>query len=76
MIPVSEGLSGFNVEVTDKGQTHLKSLVYTNNGYGFPFADTILPQFDMSCIDGSAIGLPNLTVAVSIPLLTRAFTLY
>lgn len=65
-IPVSEGLAGFNVEVTDKQQTGSKSVAYTNNGHGFPFTDTIIPQFERSCIDGSTPGLLNLTIAVSI----------
>ncbi len=65
VIPISEGLAGFNVQVTDKQQTSSKSVVYTNNGHGFPFSDTILPQFELSCIDGSTTGLLNLTIAVS-----------
>lgn len=65
MIPASEGLAGFEVEVTDRQQKNSKSVVYTNNGHGFPFSDAILPQFELSCIDGSTNGLLNLTIAVS-----------
>ncbi|KAJ6789712.1 hypothetical protein PWT90_00576 [Aphanocladium album] len=64
VIPISEGLGGFNVEVTDKQQTGSKSVVYTNNGHGFRFTDTFLPQLELSCIDGITTGLLNLTIAV------------
>jgi hypothetical protein len=63
-VPLSTGVSGFTVDVTDKvgGKTETKH--YDNNRKRFPFSDTLIPQAALSCATDSGNGLLNLTIAV------------
>lgn len=65
-VPISEGISSFTVEVSDKSPNSASTVVYTNNGHGYPYDDTILVQRNLSCFNPSPDGFLNLTVAVSI----------
>jgi hypothetical protein len=65
VIPIAQGVSGFDVEVVDNINGVTNSTLHTNGGYGFPFDDTIVTQPKLSCSEVSFTGLMNLTVAVS-----------
>ncbi|KAH8668991.1 heme peroxidase [Xylariales sp. PMI_506] len=60
-VPISLGVSAFDVEIVDSDATNME----TNGGNGFPFNDAILPQLDTSCTTTVDTGsFLNLTVAV------------
>ncbi|EHK47152.1 hypothetical protein TRIATDRAFT_46525 [Trichoderma atroviride IMI 206040] len=67
VIPVTQGVSGFDVEVVDTSNGATNSTMYKNGGQGFPFDDTIVTQPKLSCSETIYNGLMNLTVAVSLP---------
>jgi hypothetical protein len=64
VIPITQGVSGFDVEVVDNNNGVTNSTIYTNGGQGFPFDDTIATQPKLSCSETIYNGLMNLTVAV------------
>jgi len=51
MIPASQGVSSFNVEMSDNG----RAVIETNGGAGFPVTDVIMPRINFraneSCIE-------------------------
>lgn len=63
-VPISEGISDFTVQVTDKTKTDVSTAIYTNNGHGYPYDDTLLIQPRLSCFNPSPDGFLNVTVAV------------
>lgn len=65
VIPIAQGVSGFDVEVVDTTNGAANSTMYMNGGQGFPFDDTIVTQPKLSCSETLYNGLMNLTVAVS-----------
>lgn len=67
VIPITQGVSGFDVEVVDNNNGVTKSTMYKNGGQGFPFDDMIVTQPKLSCSEVQFNGLMNLTVAVSFP---------
>lgn len=76
-MPISEGISSFTVQITDKSKNGVSTAVYTNNGHNYPYDDTMLIQHDQSCFNPSPDGFLNITVAVGIPFFgngVRAFT--
>ncbi|KAM0261106.1 hypothetical protein ACHAQJ_002367 [Trichoderma viride] len=64
VIPIAQGVSGFDVEVVDNINGVTNSTLYTNGGNGFPFDDTIVTQPKLSCSEVIYNGLMNLTVAI------------
>lgn len=77
VIPITQGVSGFDVEVVDTSNGVTNSTMYKNGGQGFPFDDTIVTQPKLSCSETIYNGLMNLTVAVgfSYPLIHAAWPL-
>jgi hypothetical protein len=65
VIPLSQGVSGFDVEVVDNVNGVINSTLYTNGGDGFPFDDTIVTQPKLSCSEVTSGGRMDLSVAVS-----------
>ncbi len=62
-VPAAQGVSSFVVETVDATGA---STVHDNEGHGFPYQDSVLPQKSSSCqfsVDNGT--LLNLTVAVS-----------
>lgn len=69
MIPIAQGISGFDVEVIDTAKDgSTKNTIYTNGGKGFPFDDAVVTQPALTCNSQKDSGLFNLTVAVSCSL--------
>jgi hypothetical protein len=67
-IPISQGVSAFDVEVIDVAQDGTTTrTMHTNGGKGFPFDEAIVTQSDLTCDGHRGTGLFNLTVAVSTP---------
>ncbi|KAL7918280.1 heme peroxidase [Trichoderma austrokoningii] len=64
VIPITQGVSGFDVEVVDSNNGVTNSTMYKNGGRGFPFDDTIVTQPKLSCSETIYNGLMNLTVAI------------
>ncbi|KAM0520710.1 hypothetical protein ACHAPE_003107 [Trichoderma viride] len=64
VIPITQGVSGFDVEVVDTSSGATNSTMYKNGGQGFPFDDTIVTQPKLSCSETIYNGLMNLTVAI------------
>ncbi|KAL7784529.1 heme peroxidase [Trichoderma ceciliae] len=64
VIPIRQGVSGFDVEVVDNVNGVTNSKLYTNGGHGFLFDDTIVTQPKLSCSEVAFSGLMNLTVAI------------
>ncbi|PON20567.1 hypothetical protein TGAM01_v210525 [Trichoderma gamsii] len=64
VIPITQGVSGFDVEVVDTSSGVTNSTMYKNGGQGFPFDDTIVTQPKLSCSETIYNGLMNLTVAI------------
>jgi len=60
-IPLSDGVSSFDVEVLDGG----KSIVHTNGGSGFPLPDRIILQPEFSCQDITGGPVMNFTIVVT-----------
>lgn len=69
VVPITQGVSGFDVEVIDNNNGVTNSTMYKNGGQGFPFDDMIITQPKLSCSEVNFNGLMNLTVAVSHTLL-------
>lgn len=67
VVPIAQGVSGFDVEVVDNINGVTNSTLHTNGGHGFPFDDTIITQPQRSCSEVTFLGLMNLTVAVNPP---------
>lgn len=65
LLPLSQGVSGFNVEVIDILNGVSNTTLYTNGGNGFPLNDAVLTQPLSSCAEQSDKGALRLTVAVS-----------
>ncbi|KAH8896760.1 heme peroxidase [Thozetella sp. PMI_491] len=61
-IPASQGVSSFNVEIIDSGD----SALYDNGGNGFPFDDTVLVQEDLSCIGDEVTGGSPITIITAV----------
>lgn len=74
VVPLSQGVSGFDVEVVDNVNGVINSTLYTNGGYGFPFDDTIVTQPKLSCSEVTSEGRMDLSVAVSCPTFLSSFT--
>ncbi|UKZ96237.1 uncharacterized protein TrAFT101_011038 [Trichoderma asperellum] len=49
VIPITQGVSGFDVEVVDNNNGVTNSTMYKNGGRGFPFDDMIVTQPKLSC---------------------------
>ncbi|CAM1507719.1 Fc.00g045670.m01.CDS01 [Cosmosporella sp. VM-42] len=63
-VSLSQGISGFDVEVIDTVNGAVNSTMYTNGGNGFPFDDMVVTQPLLSCGEQSSMGALNLTIAV------------
>ncbi|PTB62284.1 heme peroxidase [Trichoderma citrinoviride] len=64
VIPLAQGVSGFDVEVVDNVNGVINSTLYTNGGNGFPFDDTIVTQPKLSCSEVTSEGRMDLSVAI------------
>ncbi|KAL6886068.1 heme peroxidase [Trichoderma evansii] len=64
VVPITQGVSGFDVEVVDNNNGVTNSTMYKNGGQGFPFDDMIVTQPKLSCSEVQFNGLMNLTVAI------------
>lgn len=65
-IPLSQGVSGFDVEVIDTDKNgKVTTTMHTNGGKGFRFDDAIVTQPRSTCNGQKETGSFNLTIAVS-----------